>query len=74
MRTAAALWELDGPLMTGPITSLKILGMCMSGWLSWQERVKCLMNVAGVVGLDSGNGTLIFKSCGIVTMLDGRVQ
>jgi hypothetical protein len=26
MRTAAAQWELEGPRMTGPITSLKILG------------------------------------------------
>jgi hypothetical protein len=25
MRRAAAQWELDGPRMTGPMTSLKIL-------------------------------------------------
>jgi hypothetical protein len=26
MRTPAALWELEDPRMTGPMTSLKILG------------------------------------------------
>ncbi|MBT8070327.1 MAG: hypothetical protein KJO80_07830 [Gammaproteobacteria bacterium] len=26
MRTDAAQWELDGPRITGPITSLKMLG------------------------------------------------
>jgi hypothetical protein len=26
MRTEAAEWELDGPRITGPITSLKMLG------------------------------------------------
>ena len=26
MRQEAAVWELEGPRMTGPITSLKILG------------------------------------------------
>jgi hypothetical protein len=26
IRRAAAQWELDGPRMTGPMTSLKILG------------------------------------------------
>ena len=26
IRTAAAQWELDGPRITGPITSLKMLG------------------------------------------------
>lgn len=26
MRTAAAQWELEGPRITGPITSLKMLG------------------------------------------------
>jgi hypothetical protein len=26
MRTEAAQWELDGPRITGPMTSLKMLG------------------------------------------------
>jgi hypothetical protein len=26
MRSAAAQWELDGPRITGPMTSLKMLG------------------------------------------------
>jgi hypothetical protein len=30
MRTAAAQWELEGPRMMGPMTSLKILGGILS--------------------------------------------
>jgi len=30
MRCAAAVCELEGPRITGPITSLKILGACVA--------------------------------------------
>jgi hypothetical protein len=31
MRRAAAQWELDGPRITGPITSLKMLTIILRG-------------------------------------------
>ena len=35
----AAQWELEGPRMTGPITSLKILGKLMDKWVERQIKV-----------------------------------